>query len=181
MWCAHHKIYFFNFQGTNQVSHAASCIVSNTNFLCIDTKPRAKRASPCQDIYRNQCAPTATKETKIQIRQLRPPWRSDFGPGRRSRVSVRSGNTNLQQFCTRKGSGLAKISAIRGRSSWGIEEGLIGNQLLRPEWRSYFGPGGRLSVFRRSENTNLRGGRVRISREIRDSGIAPPEYPCDSA
>ena len=60
------------------------------------------------------------------------------------------------------------IRDLRGRSSWSMQ-GLIRNRLLRLARRSYFGPGRRSSVFRRSWNTNPREERVRISRDILDA------------
>ena len=84
LWGAHHKIRFFNFQET----------ISKTNYSYIYMKPRAKRASRCQDIHKNQFAPPAAEETQIQNCPLRLARRSDFGLGRRSSVFRRSGNTN---------------------------------------------------------------------------------------
>ena len=55
--------------------------------------------------------------SRLQNRPLRSARQSDFGLGRRSRVSVRSRNTNPR------------------------EESVIGNRLLRPARRSDFGPG----------------------------------------
>ena len=128
-------------------------------------KPRAKRASWCQDIHRNQCAPPAAEETQIQNRPLRPARRSEFWTGRRWRVSRRSGNTNPREERVR----ISKdIRDLRSCSSWSIEEGLIGNRLVRLARRSDLGLGRRSSVFRRSWNTNPREERVRISKDIRD-------------
>ena len=91
--------------------------------------------------------------------------RSDFGLGRRSRVSVRSGNTNLREERVRIS---RDIRDSRGRSSLSMEEAILENRLLRPALRSDFGPGLRSSLFRRSGNTNPREETVRISRVIQD-------------
>ena len=139
------------------------CIVSNTNFTCIDTKPRAKRVSRCQDIHRNLCAPPAAEETQIQNRPLRPARRSDFGPGRRWRVSRRSGNTNPREERVRIS---RDIRDARGRSSWSMQEGLTRNPLLRLVRRSDFDPGHRSRVSARSRNTNPRGGKFCRCRNI---------------
>ena len=64
MWCAHHKTCFFNLQGADQASHA-SCQTF------IDTNPRAKKSSRCQDIHRSRYAPPAAEETQIQNPLLR--------------------------------------------------------------------------------------------------------------
>ena len=159
---APHTIRFFNCQETNRVSHVS---YQTRIFSYIYTKPRAKRASRCQDIHRNKCAPPAAEETQIQNRPLRPARRSEFGAGRRWRVSRRSGNTNPREERVRIS---RDIRDLRGRSSWSIDEGLIGNRLLRLARRSNLGLGRRSSVFRRSWNTNPREERVRISRDIRD-------------
>ena len=135
-------------------------------------KPRAKRASRCQDIHRNQCAPPAAEETQIQNRQLRRARRSDFGLGRRSSVFRRSGHTTPRGKRVRIS---LDIRDSRGRSSCSIEEGLIGNRLLRFARRSNFGPGRGSRVSARSGNTNPRRERVRINRDIRDQGVVPPE------
>ena len=97
MWCAHQKFRFSNFKPNSRNRSSLLCIVSNTIFLCIDTKQRAKRSRRCQDIHRNQCAPLAEGETKIQNQPLRPARRSDFGLCRGSRVSAWSRNTNPRE------------------------------------------------------------------------------------
>ena len=129
------------------------CIVSNTNFPRIDTKPRAKRASRCQDIHKNQSARQAAEETQIQNRHL------GLRCGAISALAIdqlfrRSGNTNPRE--ERVGNS-QDICDARGRSSWSMQEGLIGNRLLRLARRSDFGPGRWSSVLRRSRNINPRG------------------------
>ena len=112
-----------------------------------------KRASQCQHIHSNQCAPPAAEETRIQNRPLRPALRSDLGLGRRSSEFSRSRNTNPREERV----SLVRISRdirySRGRSSLSIEEGLIGNRLLRLVLRSDFGLGRRSIVFMLSRST----------------------------
>ena len=69
-----------------------------------------------------------------------------------------TGNTNPRE----KRVGISRdIRDSRGRSSWSIEEALVGiwvrNRLLRLARRSNFGPGCQLKVSVRSGNTNSRG------------------------
>ena len=97
--------------------------------------------------------PSSSRGDPDSNRPLRPAWRSDFGLGSQSRVSVLSGNTIPREERVTIG---RDISNSRGSSS-SMKEGLIGNRLLRPALRSDFGPGRKSSVFRPSGNTNHRG------------------------
>ena len=142
--CSHYKIRFFNFQGTDQVSHAS---YQTRNFHAY-TRNRVRREIVDANIS------TEINETQILNRPLRPARRSDFDSGRRSSVFRWSGNTNQRE--ERVGNS-QDIRNLRGRSFWSIEEGLTGNRVLRPARRSYFGPGRRSRVSVRSGNTNPRG------------------------
>ena len=117
MWCAHQKFRFSNFKPNSRNRSSLLCIVSNTIFLCIDTKQRAKRSRRCQDIHRNQCAPPASENTQIQNQPLRPARRSDFCLGRQSSVFRRSGNTNLREERVGISRESRDIGDSRGRSS----------------------------------------------------------------
>ena len=82
-------------------------------FPCIDTKPRAKRASRCQDIHRNNCAPPAAE---VQRRPRFKIGRLSLSGGAISALAVNQGCLcgPETRILARKESGLAGISASQG-------------------------------------------------------------------
>ena len=90
------------------------CIISNTNVSCIYTKLRAKWASLCQDIHRNQFA----RELPLQQQKI-PRFKISLLGLRCGAISASAVDQVYlgcpeTPICARKGSGLAKISATQG-------------------------------------------------------------------
>ena len=125
MWFAHHKISFFKFQNSNQVSHTS--YHWNTKFLFIDTKMRKKRAVNA-NISTNVAAPLqrpGKRRPRFKFShsgQRRPRLKfGSSGPrgGASSALAVEQGclgglKTQIRAW---KGSADAEITVLQGRTT----------------------------------------------------------------